>query len=140
MDFIEDQIEEELETEIMVLNRSVVVLQLNETFYSWYLENVNNCEQRDSVLEKVHTFLIPPLENDNEVEDYLVDNYHTIFEALLEEYIDSDEILEQILTADNFDNWVEYNFSTFVMDAASDIELSHEDEIEETEEKADLTV
>lgn len=130
MDFIENS-NEEFETEVKVVNRSVAILQLNELFYSWYEGAVSQALEKEHVLDQAHTFLIPPLENDNEVEDYLLDNFYVIFEALLEEFVEDEELLEQVATAENFDQWVEYNFSTFVMDTASDYELAHEDDIEE---------
>jgi hypothetical protein len=130
------EIEEQSElAEVSVINRSVIITHLNEAFYAWYKDVVTEPEAEDKVLETPHTFLIPPVDSDDEVEEYLAENFFVIFEALLEEFIEDEETLVEALTEDNFDNWVDYNFSTFVMDAASDYELKHEeDEIEGSEE------
>lgn len=121
--------------EVSVVNRSVIITHLNEAFYAWYEGIVAAPENKEKVLETPHTFLIPPVDTDDEVEDYLAENFFVIFEALLEEFIEDEDTLVEALTEDNFDNWVDYNFSTFVMDAAADYELKHEeDEIEGSDE------
>ncbi|MGH1468070.1 MAG: hypothetical protein ACRBBP_04200 [Bdellovibrionales bacterium] len=135
---ITHEIEEQGElAEVSVVNRSVLIAFLNEEFYTWYKTTTETPEDEKRVLEHPHTFLIPPVDTDGEVEDYLAENFFVIFESLLEEFIDDEETLVEALTEDNFDNWVDYNFSTFVMDAATDYELGYEeDEIEaSTEEK-----
>jgi len=114
--------------DVKVVNRSVLIAHLNEEFYGWY-KNVSTSQQdMNQVLDTPHTFLIPPVEDEEEVEDYLAENFFVIFEALLEEFIEDEDLLVEALTEDNFDNWVDYNFSTFVMDAASDYELEYEDD------------
>jgi|GEM_PF-2070166 len=131
---VEAQFETEIEAEtdelidVKVVNRSVLITHLNEEFYAWYKNISADPIKMDDVLDTPHTFLIPPVEDDEEVEDYLVENFFVIFEALLEEFIDEEDLLVEALTEENFDKWVDYNFSTFVMDAASDYELEYEDD------------
>jgi hypothetical protein len=132
---------EQEETELIdvkMLNRSVLITHLNEEFYSWYKNVCADPESMDDVLDTPHTFLIPPVEDEEEVEDYIAENFFVIFEALLEEFIEDEDLLVEALTEENFDNWVDYNFSTFVMDAASDYELAYEDdEIIATDEETE---
>lgn len=136
----EPQIEEDFQEsellEVKTINRSVLITHLNEDFYSWYKNVVTEPMEMDKVLDTPHTFLIPPVDSDEEVEDYLEENFFVVFEALLEEYIENEELLVEALTEENFDQWVDYNFSTFVVDAATDYELEYEeDEIPGSEEE-----
>lgn len=125
--------------EVSVVNRSVLILTLNEAFYTWYRDTTSTPESKEKVLESPHTFLIPPVDTDEEVEDYLAENFFVVFESVLEEYIEDEEKLVEALTEDNFDKWIDYNFSTFVMDAAADYELGYEeDEIEGSDDYEDL--
>jgi len=124
--------------EVKVINRSVLITHLNEDFYSWYKNVVTAPINMDEVLDTPHTFLIPPVDSDEEVDAYLEENFFVVFEALLEEFIENEELLVEALTEENFDKWVDYNFSTFVMDAATDYELEYEeDEILGSEEESE---
>jgi len=114
--------------DVKIVNRSVLIAHLNEEFYSWYKNVSADPVNMDEVLDTPHTFLIPPVEDEEEVEDYIAENFFVIFEALLEEYIEDEELLVEALTEENFDKWIDYNFSTFVMDAASDYELGYEED------------
>ena len=126
-DFYESEESSEL-IDVKVLNRSVLITHLNEEFYSWYKNVSKDPVSMDEVLDTPHTFLIPPVEDEEEVEDYIAGNFFVIFEALLEEYIDDENLLVEALSEENFDKWVDYNFSTFIMDAASDYELEYEED------------
>ena len=126
-DFYESEESSEL-IDVKVLNRSVLITHLNEEFYSWYKNVSKDPVSMDEVLDTPHTFLIPPVEDEEEVEDYIAGNFFVIFEALLEEYIDDENLLVEALSEENFDKWVDYNFSTFIMDAASDYELGYEED------------
>ena len=124
----ETEVETDELLDVKVLNRSVLITHLNEEFYSWYKNISADPIKMDDVLDTPHTFWIPPVEDEEEVEDYLAENFFVIFEALLEEFVEDEELLVEALTEENFDKWVDYNFSTFVMDAASDYELKYEDD------------
>ncbi len=128
LDFKEQSTEEQGELiEVSTVNRSVLILHFNDDFYSWYRNTTPTPESKEKVLESPHTFLIPPVDTDEEVEDYLAENFFVVFESILEEFIESEDLLIEALTEENFDKWVDYNFSTFVMDAAADYELGYEE-------------
>ncbi len=120
------------EVEIRVVNRSVVVAYLNENFYTWHSEFLEQTESQDKLLETPYTFLTPPFENEDEVDEYISDNSLVFLEAILEEHIDDEELLNDVLTEENFENWIDYDFSIFIMDSATDYELAHEDLEEST--------
>lgn len=130
--FTEETIEET--PEIRIVNRSVLIAHLNEGFYAWYKTQVANPKTEEEIMDSPFSFLIPPVETEEEADEHLAGSYLEIFESILSEFIESDEVIEAALTEENFDNWVDYNFSSFVLDAASDFELSYEDEDSEQEE------
>jgi hypothetical protein len=127
------------EVDVKVVNRSVVVAYLNESFYAWHSEFLEQTEPQDKILETPYTFLTPPFENEDEVDEYISDNSLVFLEAILEEHIDDEELLNDALTDENFENWIDYDFSIFIMDSATDYELAHESLADEDMDESDTT-
>jgi len=87
-----------------------------------------------------YTFLTPPFEDEDAVDEYISENSLVFLEAILEEHIDDEELLNEVLTDENFENWIDYDFSIFIMDSATDYELTHEAIDEDTEDETTNTV
>lgn len=117
---------EEEGVDISLINRSILILHFNEEFFSWYSNVTGQHNNQDEILDSPHAYLIPPVETDEDVEMYLSENYLGIFEDLLREYIENESLIFEVLTEENFDKWIDYNFSTFVRDSATDYELDYE--------------
>ncbi len=142
-----NQIETEEETyqEPQVVNRSIAIFHPNEEFYSWYSLHTKEEDRLsvEEVTDKPLSFLIPPVSNEEEAEDFIYENSLSLLETVLEEFIDDETLIETALTEDNFDSWLDYNYSPFVLDLATDFELEHEDEDDEeaeVEESQNFTV
>lgn len=132
MNTSEFQMETEDENlEVTLVNRSILIFHFNEEFFAWYKNTLSPEENQEDVLDHPHAYLIPPLNTEDEVEDYINENWALIFEDLLSDYIADEDLLIEVLTEDKFDIWVDYNFSTFVRDAATDYELDYEVDAED---------
>lgn len=121
---------EETYSEPQVVNRSIAIFHPNEEFYSWYSLHTKE-EDRiplEEVIDKPLSFLIPPVSDEEEAENFIYENSLQLLEAVLEEFIDDEDLIEASLTDDNFDQWLDYNYSEFVVDLATDFELSYEEE------------
>lgn len=140
MENTNEEIDPQNEVEVKVVNRSVVVAYLNENFYAWHSENLEQTEPQDKILETPYTFLTPPFEDEDAVDEYISENSLVFLEAILEEHIDDEELLNEVLTDENFENWIDYDFSIFIMDSATDYELTHEAIDEDTEDETTNTV
>ena len=101
------------------VNRGVLVLKPKEKFLAW----VNSSDEEDEVtldevLQDSTAYLTPEIENDNELRQFLEQNYDLLFEQELVGWIQDEGQWPATRDLPTFLEWFDVEFHSMVLDMA----------------------
>ena len=101
------------------INRWALILAPSEALLRWAVsENPSLAEEIDvedpSDLDTV--YLLPEFGEAEEAEEWVEDNFETLLEGLLEEYISDDSLWPDRLEFQHFEKYADYSISSMVID------------------------
>lgn len=109
--------------ELYDINRVALIISPSETLLRWAISEepslVKDVDPEDAS-GLITVYLLPDFADNDEVEDWLEDNFEVILETLLEEWITDDGQWPERLEFSHLEKYADYSFSNVVIDTTEE--------------------
>jgi hypothetical protein len=101
------------------VKRSALVLRPKQAFVDW-LQSIEPMDDISNHLKEGDVYLLPDYEEVEEMEEWLSENFDSIFSDQLNNWYTAEEIWPQERTFEMFKDWFEYTLHTMIWDTEED--------------------
>jgi hypothetical protein len=105
--------------ELYDINRVALIVSPSTALLNWAISETPAIAEDvdpDDPSDLSSVYLLPDFDDIEEADDWLEDNFQTVLETLLEEWIPDDSLWPERLEFKHLEKYAEYSFSNIVID------------------------
>lgn len=109
--------------ELYDINRIALLITPSKALLNWAIGEEPSLAEDvdpDDASDLSTVYLLPDFEDSDEAEDWLEDNYETLLETLLEEWIPDDSLWPERLQFSHLEKYADFSFTNAVIDTTEE--------------------